>query len=322
MAENKKIKKIQLGTTTYDIAVDSVAKVDGLEERLSKLEEGHSVDGTTLIIGESSDNAGYATEALTSVLVGNTIYNIKDTNTNQTIKGNGTAFGANDAVNIVGAGTVTVTADTTNKKITITGSAHPTDHNQTIKGNGTAFGADDAVNIVGSNGIAVTANTTNKSITIAAPTITTAAGTNINKVGTPSVTASTSGSTTTLTFNYLKGATGPVGPTGAASTVVGPTGATGPVGPTGPTGKTGNTGPTGPTGKTGNTGPTGPTGKTGATGASSEWFTGTGITGTSTTATTFSSSGVSAATVGDMYLNTSTYNVYRCSTAGAASAAK
>ena len=63
-------------------------------------------------------------------------------------------------------------------------------------------------------------------------------------------------------------------------------------------------------------------GKTGATGASSEWYTGTGVTGTSTTATVFSSSGVSAATVGDMYLNTSTYNVYRCSTAGAASAAK
>lgn len=60
----------------------------------------------------------------------------------------------------------------------------------------------------------------------------------------------------------------------------------------------------------------------GATGASSEWYTGTGITGTSTTATVFSSSGVSSATVGDMYLNTSTSNVYRCTTAGAPSAAK
>ena len=63
-------------------------------------------------------------------------------------------------------------------------------------------------------------------------------------------------------------------------------------------------------------------GATGAAGASSEWYVGTGITGTSTTATIFSGSGVSSATVGDMYLNTSTYNVYRCSTAGAASAAK
>ena len=64
-------------------------------------------------------------------------------------------------------------------------------------------------------------------------------------------------------------------------------------------------------------------GSTGSTGtAGGRWYTGTGITGTSTTATTFSSSGVSSAVVGDMYLNTSTYNTYRCTTAGAASAAK
>ena len=64
-------------------------------------------------------------------------------------------------------------------------------------------------------------------------------------------------------------------------------------------------------------------GSTGSTGtAGGRWYTGTAITGTSTTATTFSSSGVSSAVVGDMYLNTSTYNTYRCTTAGAASAAK
>ena len=40
-------------------------------------------------------------------------------NDNQTIKGNGTAFGANDAVNIVGSGVIGVTGDATNKKITI-----------------------------------------------------------------------------------------------------------------------------------------------------------------------------------------------------------
>ena len=60
----------------------------------------------------------------------------------------------------------------------------------------------------------------------------------------------------------------------------------------------------------------------GATGAGGIWYTGTGITGTSTTATIFSGSGVSSAKVGDMYLNTSTYNTYRCTTAGAPSAAK
>lgn len=61
----------------------------------------------------------------------------------------------------------------------------------------------------------------------------------------------------------------------------------------------------------------------GASGAAGgKWYTGTGITGTSTTATIFSGSGVSSAVVGDMYLNTSTDNVYRCTVAGAASAAK
>ena len=64
-------------------------------------------------------------------------------------------------------------------------------------------------------------------------------------------------------------------------------------------------------------------GSTGGTGtAGGRWYAGTAITGTSTTATVFSNSGISAAVVGDMYLNTSTYNTYRCTTAGAASAAK
>ncbi len=64
-------------------------------------------------------------------------------------------------------------------------------------------------------------------------------------------------------------------------------------------------------------------GSTGGTGtAGGRWYSGTAITGTSTTATVFSNSGISAAVVGDMYLNTSTYNTYRCTTAGAASAAK
>lgn len=60
----------------------------------------------------------------------------------------------------------------------------------------------------------------------------------------------------------------------------------------------------------------------GSAGAASKWYSGTGITGTSTTATIFPNSGVSSAVVGDMYLNTSTGYTYRCTTAGAASAAK
>ena len=63
-------------------------------------------------------------------------------------------------------------------------------------------------------------------------------------------------------------------------------------------------------------------GSAGAAGASSKWYTGTAITGTSTTATTFPSSGITAAVVGDMYLNTQTGYTYRCTTAGDASTAK
>ena len=100
------------------------------------------------------------------------------------------------------------------------------------------------------------------------PTIKAAAGSNIGTIGTPSVTASTSGTTTTFTFNYLKGATGAQGPKGD-------TGATGPQGPKGDTGATGAqglkgdpgaTGPQGPKGDKGDTGLQGPKGDPGATG--------------------------------------------------------
>lgn len=52
-------------------------------------------------------------------------------------------------------------------------------------------------------------------ITAPFPTIKAAAGNYINSVGTPTVTASTSGTETTLTFNYLKGEKGDKGDTGA-----------------------------------------------------------------------------------------------------------
>ena len=81
---NKKIKKVNLNGTEYDLAVDGVDKVDGLEERLSKLEdECHSVDGTTLIIGGEEatlpESPESATQAISKVLVGDTIYPIQDT---------------------------------------------------------------------------------------------------------------------------------------------------------------------------------------------------------------------------------------------------
>ena len=76
-------------------------------------------------------------------------------------------------------------------------------------------------------------------------------------------------------------------------------------------------------GEKGDTGATGAKGAMGATGTrGSRWTAGTAITGTSTTATVFSGSGITDALVNDMYLNTSTGYVYKCTTAGAASAAK
>lgn len=79
----------------------------------------------------------------------------------------------------------------------------------------------------------------------------------------------------------------------------------------------------GPKGDKGETGPQGKQGNAGATGQrGSRWTEGTAITGTSTTATVFSGTGIADALVNDMYLNTSTGNVYRCTVGGAASVAK
>lgn len=88
----------------------------------------------------------------------------------------------------------------------------------------------------------------------------------------------------------------------------------------GPKGDQGGTGATGPQGPQGPTGPTGPKGATGARG--SQWYTGTAVTGTSTTPAVFPGTGIAAALVGDIYLNTSNGNVYHCTTAGAAAVAK
>lgn len=74
--------------------------------------------------------------------------------------------------------------------------------------------------------------------------VTAAAGSDINTVGTPSVTVTNSGTTSTLTFHQLKGATGATGPKGdkGDTGATGATGATGPKGDTGPQGPKGNDG--------------------------------------------------------------------------------
>ena len=69
-------------------------------------------------------------------------------------------------------------------------------------------------------------------------------------------------------------------------------------------------------------GPQGAKGDTGATGTrGSIWNVGTACTGTSSTGAVFAT-GISSSLVGDLYLNTSTGYVYRCTTAGNASTAK
>lgn len=71
--------------------------------------------------------------------------------------------------------------------------------------------------------------------------------------------------------------------------------------------------------------PAGAQGATGAKGATgtrgSRWSTGTAVTGTSTTAAVFAT-GITDALVNDMYLNTNTGYVYKCTVSGNASTAK
>ena len=121
--------------------------------------------------------------------------------------------------------------------------------------------------------------------------IITASATVGNTTGTPTVKVVKGGTTTnpTFAFNFtnLKGAQGPAGAKGA----------------------TGDTGPRGPAGDKGATGERGPAG---ANGTSAAWHSGTLVTGTSTSAVTVAVSGSKA---GDMYLNTSTSNVYKATAA-------
>jgi len=63
-------------------------------------------------------------------------------------------------------------------------------------------------------------------------------------------------------------------------------------------------------------------GSAGTAGSSARWYTGTKITGTSTAGNIFSNSGITSAKVGDMYLNTSTSNTYRCTVGGSATVAR
>ena len=124
--------------------------------------------------------------------------------------------------------------------------------------------------------------------------------------GEQTTTSSADGGTNVYTFKKKGGGTSTL------TVKNGSRGATGAQGPKGDTGATGAQGPKGDTGATGAQGPKGNTGAAGANGTSAVWFSGTAVTGTSTTAVTVTVSGSKA---GDMYLNTSTYNVYKASAA-------
>ena len=125
------------------------------------------------------------------------------------------------------------------------------------------------------------------------------------------------------------GPTGPAGPTGPQGlSITGPTGPTGPTGmigltgPTGATGATGAMGPTGPTGATGAIGPTGPTGPAGVDGIRGNFFFwGTVFDSTSTIPVTYPNSDVPEALVGDGYMNTKNFKLYKCVTGGTPSIA-
>lgn len=85
-------------------------------------------------------------------------------NDNQTVKGNGTAFGSNAAIDIVPGSNVTITPDTANNKITISSSY--TDTNQKIKAGSVEFGNNDTVEIKAGTNITVTPDKDKKTITI------------------------------------------------------------------------------------------------------------------------------------------------------------
>ena len=201
---------------------------------------------------------------------------------------------------------------------------------------------------IGSEGTTITPS--EGIITIPAPQA--AAGANINSVGTPSVSASTdSNGITTFTFNNLKGATGASGSNGTngtscthswSGTTLSVTSASGTSsadlkGAKGDDGdsikavqRTSGDGTAGTTdtytmysdtAKTnaigtftitnGANGSNGSNGSNGTNGTSAYWFTGTAVTGTGNNI----NASVSNSKAGDMYLNTSTYNVYKATAA-------
>lgn len=116
-----------------------------------------------------------------------------------------------------------------------------------------------------------------------------------------------------------QGPPGPTGPKGEAGSK-GDAGAKGETGPAGPAGPTGTTGPQGPRGDKGETGERGPAGEKGPTGErGNKWFTGTSVKGHDSSVIRDDEEDesdpiASDVKVGDMYLNSESYDVYQCTT--------
>lgn len=160
---------------------------------------------------------------------------------------------------------------------------------------------------------------------------------------------------TTLDFVIPRGAstigptggTGPIGPTGpqgpqgipgndgqngldGTDGEMGPTGPAGPIGPTGPQGRVGVMGPVGPTGPQGENGTNGTDGEIGPTGPAGDdgvrgsiFIYGTVITTRYTIPTSYpAESAIVSALVDDLYINTDTFDFYKCVQGGNAQTSK
>jgi hypothetical protein len=129
---NSHTHSVKINGTTKTIAASGGTAVDLGTYLTAHQDISGKADKSTAVTHTASTAVGSSTQPVyiasdgTATAIGYTIAKsvpsnavFTDTNTNQTVKGNGTAFGSTAVINIVGSGATAVTADTTNNKITI-----------------------------------------------------------------------------------------------------------------------------------------------------------------------------------------------------------